>query len=504
MNKGFEIGDMMMWIGNLLLAGALFLYVCKKKEKYINTEMMKQNGYVSKESGLVAFWMLLEFAVYSLGMIRLVEIIMREIQVDGENSFILLGVRIFFTESMIVLFLVLSMLYVEKRGDWGNLELGFHVRAEGESALANLILLGLTWSYFHETETWKALGCQVLCLLIFFILFCLKLSRWKEKEQREFLIWSQYVRSVEQETLSGSVRHEKQEILSVTTQHEEQETLSRSTEYERMEMLSNSTEHERWEILSRSAQYAGKKTRGRSAKQSRHEIRCYPMETRKREMWSQSAVQAVAAMRQQRQADYFKNVDMQYQRTRELWHDLKNHIGVLEILAKEERLLELTDYLNSFKRDVEIRMIPTKTGCTPVDAILSDKVYQARRKEIDISIFICDLSDMTIPAFDMCAVLGNLLDNAMEACGKLLEKGKIVIRMKRQENFYFLTVINSALEPVRQGNEFVSEKKGYENGVGHGLGLRSVERIAHQYGGSLVTDYENGEFKVVVRMQELC
>ena len=87
-----------------------------------------------------------------------------------------------------------------------------------------------------------------------------------------------------------------------------------------------------------------------------------------------------------RQAEYLKNVDMQYQRTRELWHDLKNHIGVLEILAKEGRISEMTDYLSSFKRDVEIRMVPMKTGCTAVDALLSDKLYHARRKEIEVSL----------------------------------------------------------------------------------------------------------------------
>lgn len=74
--------------------------------------------------------------------------------------------------------------------------------------------------------------------------------------------------------------------------------------------------------------------------------------------------------------------------------------------------------------------------------------------------------------------------------------------MKRQENFYYLTVVNTAVEPEHNGNGFVSGKKGYDNGVGHGLGLRSVERIAHQYGGSLVTNYAEGEFKAVVRLQE--
>ncbi len=203
----------------------------------------------------------------------------------------------------------------------------------------------------------------------------------------------------------------------------------------------------------------------------------------------------------QRQEEYQQTVELQYQRTRELWHDLKNHIHVLELLAGEERLEELNDYLGSFKRDVEIRMIPMKTGCTAVDALLSDKLYHAHRKDMEILLQVCDLSKIMIRQSDLCAVLGNLLDNAMEACDRLSENRKIQLRIKNQENFYYITVINTAANPCADGNASVSEKRRKENGVGHGLGLRSVERIAHQYGGSLVTDYEDGEFRAIVRME---
>lgn len=407
---GYEINDIIVWIGNLFPAGALFLYVCKRKGKRPGMASEGQEAGDAKGAGLSAIiGLLLEFAVYSAGVVRLIGLIMQEIEADGEGSLMMLGVRILFTESMLALFLVLRMLYAgrEKKRDREqdrkqDKERDSHglcafVGKEGESALAMLLLLALILGNFREAEAWKAFGLQLLYLLLFFVLLYLKRRR-----------------------------------------------------------------------------------HGQQAGDGQGEL----------------------AVQQQRQDDYFKNVDIQYQRTRELWHDLKNHIGVLEILAKEGRLPELADYLNSFRRDVEIRMIPTKTGCTAVDALLSDKLYHARRKEIEVSVQVCDLSEMTIPATDLCAVLGNLLDNAIEACGRLAGKGRIELRLKQQEDFYYLTVLNTAPEPVRQGEGFVSGKKGYDNGVGHGLGLRSVERIAHQYGGSMVTDYQCGEFKVVVRLQD--
>lgn len=221
----------------------------------------------------------------------------------------------------------------------------------------------------------------------------------------------------------------------------------------------------------------------------------------------------------QKETDYMQTVDRQYQRTRELWHDLKNHIGVLKILVQEQKYTELSEYLTSFQQDVENRMIPTKTGNAAVDALLSDKFYRARRADITVTWRLCDLSELAVNAIDLCVILGNLLDNAIEACEKLDGEKRIQLQIKYQDEFYYLSIINTAAftgqMPARDagntGKEAVgtegtdrhrqSSKRDMENGVGHGLGLRSVERIAHQYCGSMVTDYAEGQFKVIVRLK---
>lgn len=206
-------------------------------------------------------------------------------------------------------------------------------------------------------------------------------------------------------------------------------------------------------------------------------------------------------LQRRRQAEYLKNVEQQYQRTRELWHDLKNHIKILEILAEEERFGELSDYLDSFRRDVELRMIPTKTGCAAVDALLGDKLYLAGKQGTEMILELCDLSEIRIQSVDLCVILGNLLDNALEACAMLSEGGRIRLRLKQEEGFYYLKIVNTAHEPVKENGKYLSGKKGWDNKVGHGLGLRSTERIAHQYGGMLVTDYQDGEFTAIVRLE---
>ncbi len=73
--------------------------------------------------------------------------------------------------------------------------------------------------------------------------------------------------------------------------------------------------------------------------------------------------------------------------------------------------------------------------------------------------------------------------------------------MRQEEDFYYITVVNTAEEPRREGDTYLSGKRDRDNGVGHGLGLRSAERTAHRYGGLLAAEYSDGEFRVTVRLQ---
>lgn len=379
-----ETGDAALLIGNLLFAGSLFLY------GYGRTAP----GEKPSETAAAFGGWILEAAVFAACMIRLTGLVIAGIALPEEPDGALQAVRVFFAESMILLYLLWLGPCRKPRilsGEEG------YPGAEGESMLAMCLLLVLTLQGRKNQSTGKAFALQLLLLLLFGILLYLRERRNKKHRAR-------------------------------------------------MERDSFSIER-------------------------------------------------------QKQNEYLHNVDIQYQRTRELWHDLKNHINVLEILAQEERVSELTDYLSSFRQETESRMIPMKTGCTAVDALLSDKLYHAGRQEVKVIYQLCDLSDTRIRQIDLCTVMGNLLDNALEACNRLQEKGRITMKLKLQDDFYYLSVTNPAPEPVIRDGNYISEKKGFDNVAGHGLGLRSVERIAHQYGGSLVTDYRDGEFHVLLRMK---
>ena len=197
-------------------------------------------------------------------------------------------------------------------------------------------------------------------------------------------------------------------------------------------------------------------------------------------------------------------MEAQYQRTRELRHDLKNHIDLLSLLLQEQKYEEMRDYLHIFGEHVENLALPVRSGNLVVDALLADKAARARREQIQVELSLCDLTGLSLRPDEICSLLGNLLDNAIEAAGRAGEGRFLSVEWVEREKDFFLRVRNSLAEEenavFRKGGELVSRKRDRRNQVGHGLGLRSVERTVHGCGGDLAVEGRGGQFTVAVRL----
>lgn len=199
--------------------------------------------------------------------------------------------------------------------------------------------------------------------------------------------------------------------------------------------------------------------------------------------------------------NYLYTIESNYQRTRELWHDLKNHIGLLDLLLWEKKYSEMKDYLRIFNEEVDGITLPAKSGNLIVDAVLADKIAQARKEGIIVSLELCDFSNLFLKPDEICSLLGNLLDNAIEACRQVEQDKRIWVQCKVQEGCYYISVKNTSEKRVMDTERhYISTKKDMTNGVGHGLGLRSVERVVNRYQGDLLVDSRTEEFIVVIRL----
>ena len=195
---------------------------------------------------------------------------------------------------------------------------------------------------------------------------------------------------------------------------------------------------------------------------------------------------------------HIDEVENIYRQMRGWRHDYHNHIQTMKAHLAMSQTAELADYLG--RLDTDLRTVDTvlKTGNVMVDAILNSKLSLARAKEIRIHAKAAVPSSLSVSEIDLIVVLGNLLDNAMEACMRIPEAERRFIRvyigtLKQQ---LYISVSNAAGEELRRfGQTYKSEKGG-----SHGFGLLRVDRIADKYGGYVNRQNEPGVFATEIML----
>lgn len=180
--------------------------------------------------------------------------------------------------------------------------------------------------------------------------------------------------------------------------------------------------------------------------------------------------------------------------TREYRHDMRHHFAVIEGLAKQgecDKIIEYTSNLNgSFGKLESISYCKN----SEVNAILSEYIARAENKGCRIT------HSLTLPEMlpfgenDICIVLANAIDNAINACCELPEEERYInISAEYRDGHRLLVAVEN---PCSHAVEF--DENGLpvtdEHSDEHGIGLRSVKRIAERYNGFMRCMLENGEF----------
>lgn len=182
-------------------------------------------------------------------------------------------------------------------------------------------------------------------------------------------------------------------------------------------------------------------------------------------------------------------------KNRYLIHDFKHHILVLQQYVQQGNIDMLYSYLEGLNGDIIQNIQPVWSGNRIVDFILNQKKRIAESKNIDFTIETTAFLNHPLEDKDICVLLGNLLDNAIEAAeNENVNKDWISVRMEKSQNLFFIEVLNSCRKKATMTNgEWVSVKKDKEY---HGYGLKSVKRIVKEYDGYITFDVKECLFKV--------
>lgn len=192
-----------------------------------------------------------------------------------------------------------------------------------------------------------------------------------------------------------------------------------------------------------------------------------------------------------------KDMQKQYENSRYIFHDFKNHLVLLKNYADKKEYGKLTAYLATIIEPIERFDNYSYTGCEIIDLVLNIKRSEAEQKGIRYLAETDRDIRLSVNENALGNILFNLLDNAIEACEKIIGLDKwIRIVIKKNNQIYIIKVENSIGQPVEfhDGNYMT----GKENKEQHGIGMKSVEVTVKQYGGDVQWSHTEERFTVVI------
>ena len=193
----------------------------------------------------------------------------------------------------------------------------------------------------------------------------------------------------------------------------------------------------------------------------------------------------------QQQYAYYQDKLKDEERIRSVYHDLKNHLLVMESRQNTEETRQMAETLRSQIADYENYV---HTGNEFLDIILKDKAEKAREKNIDFSAFI-DFSGVDfIEPLDISTMFGNGIDNAIEASEKLPEDQRVIlVKAGKVQDFVSILIENNCLDEVHKDGHTTKADKFL-----HGFGISNMKKAAEKYKGTCTITQENGKFTLKI------
>ena len=174
---------------------------------------------------------------------------------------------------------------------------------------------------------------------------------------------------------------------------------------------------------------------------------------------------------------------------REFKHDLKNYLLPLQEAMGTMPQSEMAKVWEKINQKIEDVQTLIQTGNSSVDSMINTKITLARSEKVDVKCTI--LSKMEgIDNLEFCSVFGNLMDNAIEAERKVIEKKEIIIFVEEKMGYLRLEIQNKIEKSVLNENSSLNTTK--KDTSSHGIGHKSVKRTMQKVGGALKY-YETGD-----------
>lgn len=202
--------------------------------------------------------------------------------------------------------------------------------------------------------------------------------------------------------------------------------------------------------------------------------------------------------KQSRQQLYYlqhlEEINMQLRSER---HDFNNHIGIIYGLIESDENIKAKNYTKELVENAEHYRHIISMPYLTLQAIVNYKLAIARNENIDVKVEVELPRELKINEFDIGIVLGNLIDNSIEALKKVEAKKRYLILKLTYKHSYMLIYIENpyALLVKQKHDQYITIKQDMDN---HGYGLSNIKNIVEKYDGILKIDHSDNIFKVDV------
>lgn len=197
------------------------------------------------------------------------------------------------------------------------------------------------------------------------------------------------------------------------------------------------------------------------------------------------------------QKEHSRQIEQTYSQVNFIKHDFKQYISFMQILCEQSKYTELSELIRKLSNEQLGGAKPLiVTGNPAIDAVLSSKRHLAEQQNIRCTWQIVIEPSLQIEELDICVIIGNALDNSIEACMRTAGERYINfdLRINPNKNSLLCKIINPIGEMPERSGEFLKSQK-TEEGT-HGLGLQSIRHRCESLGGGMSFEYNPEIFEL--------
>lgn len=199
------------------------------------------------------------------------------------------------------------------------------------------------------------------------------------------------------------------------------------------------------------------------------------------------------------QDKFYSKLESSHTEIRKMRHDMKHRLDAINILIEENNYSEAKAELSSMITSVEMQRI-VDSGNQHLDAILNLKLSEAQRAGITVQTRAFVSSGLHLTFSDLCVLLGNAFDNAIEACQQIqYGKKNIDLEISSLNQALFISISNTVNSSVGCSIEELQTNK--NDTKNHGFGLRSIQYIAQKYNGAIKIETDQHIYRLIIVLQ---